>query len=165
MKASPRGHMELTSFLCNEQKRGGISWSRRNEWWSVRGPHSRKPTKGVCNGATVPIPSVGGGRGVPRNLLGILVNRDEQSMCKMSPRALHHVVGMLQFMSDIHRPSLPTTFYSALGIYFRLYGPFNRISFPNFSRQLSSFSFCSAGLISTALFVLSTIYTSFWKSP
>ena len=39
---------------------------------------------------------------------------------------------------------------------FCLYGPFNCISFPKFSRQLSAFSFCYAGLIS-ALLVLSTI--------
>ena len=37
------------------------------------------------------------------------------------------------------------------------YGPFNYISFHKFSRQLSAFSLCSAGLIS-AVFVLSTIY-------
>ena len=31
-----------------------------------------------------------------------------------SPRAHHHVLGMLPFMSDINQPSLPTPFYSAL---------------------------------------------------
>ena len=42
-------------------------------------------------------------------------------------------------------------------VYFCLYGPFNCISFHEFSRQLSVFSLCSSGLIS-ALLVLSTIY-------
>ena len=42
-------------------------------------------------------------------------------------------------------------------VYFCLYGPFDCISFRKFSRQLSTFSFCSSGLIS-ALLVLSTIY-------
>ena len=32
----------------------------------------------------------------------------------LSPRAHSHVVGMLQFMSDINQPSLPTSFYSVL---------------------------------------------------
>ena len=42
-------------------------------------------------------------------------------------------------------------------VYFCLYGPFNCISFFKFSKQLSVFSPCSSGLITT-LFVLSTIY-------
>ena len=42
------------------------------------------------------------------------------------------------------------------------YGPFNCISFHNFSRQLSVFSLCSSGFIS-ALLVLSTTYLSFMK--
>ena len=33
---------------------------------------------------------------------------------QLSPRAHLHVVGMLQFMSDINKPSLPTPFYSVL---------------------------------------------------
>ena len=39
------------------------------------------------------------------------------------------------------------------------YGPFNSVSSHKFSRQLSAFSLCSSGLISTLL-VLSTIYLS-----
>ena len=42
-------------------------------------------------------------------------------------------------------------------VYFCLCGPFNCVSFHNFFRLLSVFSFCSSGLIS-ALSVLSTIY-------
>ena len=42
-------------------------------------------------------------------------------------------------------------------IYFCLYGPFNCISFHNSSRQLSVFSLCSSGLMSSLL-ILSTIY-------
>ena len=42
-------------------------------------------------------------------------------------------------------------------ICFCLYGPFNFISFREFSRQLSVFSLCSSGL-SSSLLVLSTIY-------
>ena len=40
---------------------------------------------------------------------------------------------------------------------FLSYGPFTCISLPKFSRQLSSFSLCSCGLLS-ALLVLSTLY-------
>ena len=73
------------------------------------------------------------------------------------PRAHLPVVGMLGFLSfDTNQPSLPTPFYSALGVYFCLYGPFNCISFHKFSRQLSVSSF-SSGLIS-ALSVFSTVY-------
>ena len=36
-------------------------------------------------------------------------------------------------------------------VYFYLYGPFNRISFHKFSRQLSAFSLCSSGLNSALL--------------
>ena len=43
--------------------------------------------------------------------------------------------------------SLPIPFYSALGVSFCLYGPFNCISFHKFCRQLSAFSLCSSGLI------------------
>ena len=69
-----------------------------------------------------------------------------------------YVVGMLRFVSfDINQQSLSTPFYSALGVYFCLYGPFNCVSFHKFSRQFSAFSSFSSGLIST-LFVLSTIY-------
>ena len=50
---------------------------------------------------------------------------------------------------------LPTPFYSS--VYFCLYGPFNCISFHKFSRQVSTISLCSSGLIS-ALLVLSTIH-------
>ena len=41
-------------------------------------------------------------------------------------------------------------------VYFCLYGPFNRISFHKFSRQLSAFSLCSSRFISASL-VLSTV--------
>ena len=46
---------------------------------------------------------------------------------------------------------------------FCLYGPFNCISPPKFSRKLSVCSFCSSGLI-PVLLVLSTVYISLWKS-
>ena len=53
---------------------------------------------------------------------------------RRSPRAHLDEVGMLGFVSfDINQPSLPTPFYSALGVYFCLYGPFNCISFLNLS--------------------------------
>ena len=42
-------------------------------------------------------------------------------------------------------------------VYFRLYGPFNWISFHKFSRQLSTFSLCSSSL-NSAVLVLSTKY-------
>ena len=57
-----------------------------------------------------------------------------------------------------HKPTeLAHTFLTALGVYFCLYDPFNCISFHKFSRQLSSFSSCSSGLIS-AVIVLSTVF-------
>ena len=60
------------------------------------------------------------------------------------------------YVFDINQPSLPTPFYSVL-VCFCLYGPFNCISFHEFTRQLFAFSLWSSGLIS-ALFVLSTVY-------
>ena len=71
-----------------------------------------------------------------------------------------HVVGMLRFLSDINQPNLPTPFNPFLCLFFfffNLYGPFNCISFFNFSRKLFAFSLCSSRLIS-ALLVLSTAY-------
>ena len=70
-------------------------------------------------------------------------------------------VKMLRFVFWHNQPSLPTLFFY---FYFfipllmcSLYGPFNRISFHKFSRQLFAFSLsCSSGLIS-ALLVLSTV--------
>ena len=75
----------------------------------------------------------------------------------VTPRAYLNVVGKLRFTSlDINQRSLSTPFYSALGVYLCLYGPFNCILFHKFSKQLSAFSLCSFGLIS-ALIVLSTV--------
>ena len=55
---------------------------------------------------------------------------------RLSPRAHIHVVGMLGFVSvDINQSSLPTPLYSALGICFCHYGPFNCILFLKFSRS------------------------------
>ena len=59
-------------------------------------------------------------------------------------------------VTDINRPSLPPPFLFCTCVYFCLYGPFNRISFHKFSRQLSAFSLCSSGLISVLL-VLSAV--------
>ena len=57
-----------------------------------------------------------------------------------------------------HKPTeLAHSFKLCSLVYFCLYGPFNCISFHKFSQQLSVFSLCSCGLISTPL-VLSTIY-------
>ena len=65
------------------------------------------------------------------------------------------------YVLDLNQPiSLTLLFYSCVS--FCLYGPFNRISFHKFSRQLPAFSLSSSGLIS-ALLVLSTIYL-FMKS-
>ena len=77
----------------------------------------------------------------------------------MSPWAHLHMVGMLQFMSDINELSLYTPFYSVLVSVSVFMALLNFISFLEFSRQLSVFSFSSSGLIS-ALLVLSTIYLS-----
>ena len=59
------------------------------------------------------------------------------------------------YVQDMNQPSLLTPFYTVLGL-FLCFGPFNCISFHKFSQQLSIFSLCSSGLIST-LSVLSTI--------
>ena len=77
-------------------------------------------------------------------------------------QAHFHVVGMLQFMSDMNQPSLPTHFYSVLVFFilflckFLSYGPFNCV-FHKFSWRLPVFWLCSSSLIS-ALLVLSTKY-------
>ena len=86
----------------------------------------------------------------------------------VSPQALHneyaspwadrHVVGMLRLISfDINQPSLPHSFLFCSFVRFRLYSPFNCISFRKFSRQLSVLSLCSSGL-GSALLVLPTVY-------
>ena len=62
-----------------------------------------------------------------------------------------------------HEPTeLAHSFLFCCFVYFCLSGPFKCISFHTFSRQLSVFSLCSAGLISTLLF-LSTVFL-FMKS-
>ena len=68
------------------------------------------------------------------------------------------------YVLDINQQSLPTPFLFCSCVCFCLYGPFNRISFPKFSRQLSAFSLCCSGLIS-ALLVLLTIYLSMTSLP
>ena len=67
------------------------------------------------------------------------------------------------YVFSINQPSLPTPFYSVLGLFFS-YGPFNCISFHKFSQQFSAFSLCSSNLIS-ALLVLSTVYIFINVSP
>ena len=61
------------------------------------------------------------------------------------------------YVFNINQPSSPTPFLFCSYVCFCLYGPFNCISFHNFSRHLSAFSLCSSGLMS-ALLVLSTTY-------
>ena len=57
-----------------------------------------------------------------------------------------------------HKPiELAHSFLSCSRVYFCLCGPFNCISFHEFSWQLSAFSLCSSALI-YALMVLSTVY-------
>ena len=76
----------------------------------------------------------------------------------VSPRADLHVEGMLRFVCwRKNQLSLPTPFYSALGVSFCLLGPFNWILVHKFSGQLSDFSLCSSGLTSHLL-VLWNIY-------
>ena len=70
------------------------------------------------------------------------------------PQGHLQVVGMLQFMSAIYHPSLPTPVYSVL-VCFCLYGPFNCISFKKFSGQ---FLFFRSFSLLSALLVLSTIH-------
>ena len=73
----------------------------------------------------------------------------------LSPRVHLHVVGMLQFMSDINHPSLPTPFYSVLvsiSVFMALSTVFHSINSPDNS-PLSH----SSGL-NSALLVLSTIH-------
>ena len=60
------------------------------------------------------------------------------------------------YVYDINQLSLPTPFLFCSCVCFRLYGPFNCISFHKVSRQLSIFSLCSFKLISASL-ALSTI--------
>ena len=74
----------------------------------------------------------------------------------MSPRAHLHMVGMLQFLSDINQPGLPTSFYSVpvfTSVYMALSTVFHSIN----PLDNSQFSDCSSGLISSLL-VLSTMY-------
>ena len=73
-----------------------------------------------------------------------------------SPRAHLDVVGMLRLYVWRKSTELAHSFLFCSCVYFCLYGPFNCISFHQFSRQLSFFWLCSSGLIS-ALLVLSTL--------
>ena len=57
---------------------------------------------------------------------------------------------------DLNQPTLSTPFLFRSRVCFRLYDPFNCISFHTLSRQLSAFSLCSSGLIFASL-ALSTI--------
>ena len=82
--------------------------------------------------------------------------------CFKFPWAHHHVVPTLQFMSDINRPSLPTSFYSVLvsiSVFEALSTVFHSINSPDNS---PFFSLCSCGL-SSALLVLSTIIISLYE--
>ena len=67
------------------------------------------------------------------------------------------------YVFNMNQPSLPTPFILFLRL-FLCYGPFNCISFHEFSQQFSAFSLCSPNLIS-ALLVLSTAYMSLLTSP
>ena len=98
------------------------------------------------------------------------------SPARSSLRAHLHVVGMLRFMSRSrsrfawhqlrcrstrphgHKPpELAYSFLFCSCVCFCLHGPFNCISFHEFSRQHSACSLCSSGLICTLL-ILPTIY-------
>ena len=53
-----------------------------------------------------------------------------------APRACHHMVGVLWFMSDINQQSLPTPFYSVLlsiSVFMALSTVFHSIHFPDSS--------------------------------
>ena len=73
-----------------------------------------------------------------------------------SPRAHLHVEGMLQFMSDINQPSLPTPFYSVL---------VSISVFMALSAVNSPFSDCSSSLISALLVISTTYLLQPWYSP
>ena len=62
---------------------------------------------------------------------------------RVSPRAHLHVVGMLRFVFDTNRPSLPTPFYSVL-----VSVSVNCISFHKFSLLLFTFTLCPSDLFS-----------------
>ena len=58
------------------------------------------------------------------------------------------VAGMLRFSSDdMNQLSLPTAFILFVVTHFRLYGPFNYISFHKFFKPFSALSLCSSSLI------------------
>ena len=81
--------------------------------------------------------------------------RDHIAVVTRSPSRGRNVA---VYVFDIKQPSLPTPFFKcSSSVCFCLYGPFNWISFDKVSRQLSTFSLCSFGLIS-ALLLLWTIY-------
>ena len=86
------------------------------------------------------------------------------STCRPSPRAHLHVLGMLSLMPCLKPTELVHSSLFRSCVSFCLYGPFNCILFHTFSRQLSTFSLCSSGLIS-ALMVPSTIYLFYESLP
>ena len=74
----------------------------------------------------------------------------ERARDSVSPRALHHMVGMLRFMSDINQASLSTPFYSVLvsiSIFLALSTVFHSTDCPDnspFSHSVLSVLFLSA---------------------
>ena len=83
---------------------------------------------------------------------------DDSQNCHQSPRGLTFTWWGCCGLRLRRKPAeLAHSFSFCSCVYFCLYGTFNCISLHRFSRQLSTFSLCSSGLIS-ALLVLSTIY-------
>ena len=80
------------------------------------------------------------------------VDGDDDQHCRWalpsdsSPQAHLHVVGMSWFvLFDINQPSWPAHFFSALSVYFCLYGPFRSINSPDnshFSHFVLPYYFC-----------------------
>ena len=84
-------------------------------------------------------------------------HENEPPLLKTRPRGLTFTWWGCHGLCLRHKlTELAHSFLFCSCVCFCLYGPFNFISFLEFSRQLSVFSLCSSGLIS-ALLVLSTI--------
>ena len=97
----------------------------------------------------------------PFNCISFLNSPDNSPLSHSILPVLFCLIGPFNYISPLWKS--PSALIFCPCVCFRLYCPFNCISFHKFSWQLSVFLLCSSGLI-TVLLVLST-YFSLWKSP
>ena len=151
MKYSWKGHKDRNRHK-DRIKRSGQARLVANCWNQLRCGHKASSTDWFL----MVIAQSVNRRESPMRMKHKSVNRKSKSNPRSrntSSRAHLHVVGMLQFMSDIHQPSLPTPFYSvfvSISVFMALSTVFHFINSPDNSPFSHS-----------VLVVLSLLYWSF----